>query len=134
MPEQFYDRDFPDLRVLGYERTSEPHWHNCIAYAAGDFERKWWPDDFPPNSGCYWPLTVTDRSSTLEGFIEAFRTLGSERCGDGSWEPDFEKVAFYSIRGEVQHAAKQQSDGTWRSKLNEGEDIRHTLAGLEGPC
>jgi hypothetical protein len=60
MAEELYDRDFPKLNTLGFERTSEP--------------------------------------------------------------------AYY------RHAALQQDDGTWKSKLAGDEDIKHTLAGLEGPA
>jgi len=32
----------PNLRKLGFKRTSEPAYYNCIAYAVGDFKTKWW--------------------------------------------------------------------------------------------
>jgi hypothetical protein len=133
MPEEYYDRDFPNLRRLGYQRTSDPAYHNCIAYAAGDFVRKWWPGEYPPNSRDYWPPEIP-QEETVEAFTRAFQTLGYVPCPNGSWEPGYEKVAIYVWRNEVQHMARQQEDGTWRSKLAGEEDIEHTLEGLEGQC
>ncbi len=134
MAEELYDRDFPNLKRLGYRRTSDPHYSNCIAYAAGDGVRKWWPGEYPPRSGDYWPPGVPWDNESLDVFFQAFATLGYVPCPGGEWEPGYEKVAFYVLRGDVQHAAKQQLDGTWRSKLGGDEDIEHTLEGLEGPA
>jgi hypothetical protein len=49
-------------------------------------------------------------------------------------EPNFEKLAVYALSGVIRHAALQQEDGMWRSKLASDEDIEHTLPGLGGPC
>ena len=115
--EQDYDRDFPNLRKLGYSRTSDPHYHNCIAYAAGDLQRAWWPDEHPPNSSNYWPPGVPHHEETVAVFTQAFATLGYSLCADGKWEPGYEKLAIYTWRGLVRHMAKQQANATWRSKL-----------------
>lgn len=85
-----------------------------------------WSDD-------YWPEGVLHEES-LPAFLMAFATVGYEPCADGGLEPGVEKVAIYAHEGgAVRHAARQQPDGTWRSKLGEDEGIEHTLNGLVGP-
>lgn len=134
MPEEYYDRHFPNLKREGFRRTSEPAYYNCIAYAVGDLQRKWWPGEYHPDwSDDYWPDGVLQQE-TLPAFLMAFATVGYEPCADGGLEPGFEKIAIYAHEsGVVRHAAKQQEDGVWRSKLGEDEDIEHTLNGLVGP-
>ena len=69
MAEELYDVDFPNLRSLGFERTSEPAYYNCIAYVAGDFKRKWWPGNYHPFlSPDYWPKGAPNEE-TLEAFV-----------------------------------------------------------------
>lgn len=116
--------------MIGYAITSEPTiQYNCIAWAAGDATRWWWPDSWGEG---YWPAGV-DRVETLEAFVEAYRTLGYEPCVTSAHEDGFEKVAIYVDRDELpQHAARQLENGRWTSKLGELEDIEHTLEGLEG--
>ena len=58
--------------------------------------------------------------------IEAFETLGFERCGDGLLEAGIEKLAVYcSSAGAWTHAARQLPSGAWTSKLGACEDIEH---------
>jgi hypothetical protein len=133
MAEELYDVDFPNLRKLGFKRTSESAYYNCVAYAVGDFKRKWWPGDYPPFwSVDYWPDEVP-KDETLEAFVLALATVRYEMSNDGNPELGFEKVAIYALGGVVKHAALQQQNGAWRSKLGSAEDIEHTLDGLEGP-
>ncbi len=98
--------------------------YNCIAFAADDQEKWWWPAS--PDD--YWPPTVTNRV-TMDAFIEAFGTMGYAECPDGNLEDGFEKVALYgqdSAAGLVPtHMAKQLPDGRWKSKLGRHEDIEH---------
>ena len=113
MAEELYDTDFPNLRRLGFERTSEPAYYNCIAFVAGDFRRKWWPGDYHPHmSTDYWPPGVPEEE-TLEAFVQALASVGYEACDDGYLVPGFENAALYAIGGEIRHAALQQDDGTW---------------------
>src|SRR6266700_6331151 len=127
MAEQLYDADFPNLRKLGFRRTSEPGYYNCIAYVVGDFARKWWPADYPPFwSIDYWPSNAPKEES-LEAFVAALATVGYAPSDNADAEPGFEKAALYALGGIVKHAALQQADGTWRSKLGSDEDIEHTL-------
>jgi hypothetical protein len=80
----------------------------------------------------YWPEGVTPEE-TLEAFVAAFATLGFVPSEHGHFELGVEKVALYARDGKPTHAARQQADGTWTSKLGEWLDVTHTLHGLEGP-
>jgi hypothetical protein len=134
MPEEYYDTDFPNLRTEGWQRTSEPDTYNCIAFAAGDTSRYWWPNLFLPNpSDDFWPEGVPN-ALTIEAFVQAFATRGYIICADANLESGFEKVAIYVHGGLPRHAALQQNNGKWRSKLGRHEDIETTLDGLAGPC
>ena len=134
MPEEFYDREFPSLRSEGWRRTNEPANYNCIAFAAGDATRYWWPNLFEPEpSDSYWPASVPNHE-TLDAFIQAFAAHGFLLCEDDAVEPGFDKIALYSLSGLVKHAALQWPNGKWRSKLGPHEDIETTLQGLCGPA
>ncbi len=117
------ERLFPALRGVPYEITSPATpGYNCIAWAAGDDSRWWWPDEFEQY---YWPEEVP-RRSTLDAFVDAFRTLGFEVCGDSSLEPGWEKAVIYTKEdGSPTHAARQLANGDWASKLGQLEDIIH---------
>jgi hypothetical protein len=122
---------FPRLRNDGVRITSpEDYRYNCIAFAAGDVSRFWWPD---VNGQAYWPPSV-QRTETLTSFIAAYRTLGYSDCPDGSFEEGFEKIAIYvSHQNTPTHAARQLRDGRWTSKLGPAEDIKHdTVNGVSG--
>src|SRR5262249_26347171 len=96
---------------------------NCIAWAAGEHDRWWWPD---PQMDYYWPDGVP-REQTVEAFIEAYRTIGYEVCLDGVREAGFQKIVIYAKNnGEPTHAARQLPDGTWTSKLGQNVDVEHS--------
>ena len=95
--------------------------YNCIAWAAEDTGRFWWPD--PMKIG-YWPPDVV-REVTLEAFVAAYGTLGYELCGDGEFEPGYQKVAIYCRLGKPAHAARQLPTGAWTSKLGKFVDVSH---------
>ena len=120
---------FPRLHPGNHEITSPstPR-YNCIAWAAGDDRRSWWPD---VDEVAYWPSNVA-RVETMEAFVEAFQTLGYLTCEDSEFEPGNEKVALYAHRGMPTHAARQLPDGRWSSKLGRSVDIAHTLDALDG--
>jgi hypothetical protein len=113
----------PNYQVTSDETTR----YNCIAYAAGDDSIWWEPgkfDDFPT----YWPKGAV-KDYSLKALVSVFRTLGYRVCKDGELEPGYEKVALYiKENGQYGHAARQQADGSWVSKLGDWEDIRHTTA------
>jgi hypothetical protein len=122
--------EFPNLR-------SEPHnvtslftdEYNCVAWAAADTERWWWP-----GQNGYWPedLPLID---SVENFVRAFRQLNYQPCDDGSFEADYEKVAVYvGADGRVKHMARQLDANAWTSKLGQAWDIEHaTPQGVECP-
>ena len=46
-------------------------------------------------------------------------------CHDGSFDPDYRKIALYEDDGEYQHASIQMPNGAWRSKMGDGPVIEH---------
>jgi hypothetical protein len=123
------EKKFPNISGEGYVETSLPDLkYNCIAWAANDNKRFWWPDW--QHVG-FWPISL--RAVRLDNFIAAFATLGYERCDSGELEDDFEKVVIYlNSTGAPTHMARQLKDGKWTSKLGPYKDISHTLNGVEG--
>ncbi len=122
------ERAFPGLRGSSWKITSPPdEQYNCIAWAAGDDERWWWPISWlggKPLGGSFWPDGVG--AETVESFKHAFETLGYEVCPDDVLERGFEKVAIYmNAAGSPTHAARQLPDGSWTSKLGQSHDIGH---------
>ena len=66
--------------------------------------------------------------------MAVFRILGYEPCEKAEFETGYEKVAIYIDRlDRPTHMARQLFSGWWTSKLGNGEDIIHKLAGVEGP-
>lgn len=127
--EPFKEACFPNLNISDYHVSSEetPD-YNCIAWAAGDSSRWWWP-----NPLYYWPPEAP-LEETLQSFRAVFEAMGFQECGSADLEPAFEKVAIYaSDLGEPTHAARQLENGNWTSKLGTWQDIDHTaLTSLEG--
>jgi hypothetical protein len=68
--------------------------------------------------------------------VSVFECLGYEICAGEHVEDGYDKVALYvDQQGFWTHAAKQESDGIWSSKLGEYEDIRHsTPHAVSGPA
>lgn len=128
IPREWIEETFPRLRDDPRYDSLSPidSDYNCIAFAAGDTQRFWWPPASASLSGgSYWPPQVPPEQ-TVEAFIIAFATLGYERCDDGSFERNFEKVAIYAKDGLPTHAARQWIDERrWLSKLGSGFDIAH---------
>ena len=122
-------RHFPHLNdtklVITSPRTPT---YNCIAYAAGDHTRWWWPDSI---GLFYWP-PIVQRVEKLPAFQQAFEALGYELAPGFDLEPNFERVAIFCREGKPTHAAKQLPTGLWSSKLGQLEDISHDFSGLNG--
>jgi hypothetical protein len=121
--------DFPNLLQAKFEITSpKTKFYNCVAWAAGEDDRFWWPDKM---NQAYWPKGVL-RQVTLPAFISAFQTLGYNCCGNNSeLEDGFEKIAiFLAHNGKPTHVARQLADGKWTSKLGANYDISHELEAL----
>jgi hypothetical protein len=122
---------FPNLSDSEYQITSPSSpTYNCIAWAAGDTTRWWWPD---PMGLAYWPDEIP-RDETLESFVALMRSLGFDDCGDAVLETGFEKIALFTKGEQATHAARQLESGLWTSKLGPLEDIEHSLEGLVGDC
>src|SRR5258708_4178822 len=98
----FIENAFPKLRDSAWQKTSEmdPR-YNCIAWAAGQTQAKWWPD---PEGIGHWPPGVP-RQETLEAFILAFESQGYIRDADVTYEEGFERIAIYALSGMPKHAA-----------------------------
>lgn len=110
--------------------------YNCVAFAAGDTKRKWDPGKLP-EPGYYWPVTALhEDNDDIAALKRAFAALGFEDCADGELEVGFQKVALYAIHeDDWLHAAIQESNGEWSSKLGAGYDIRHKSPQcVEGPA
>lgn len=103
--------------------------YNCIAWAANDTSRWWWPD--PDNDAVYWPPGVA-MEETVDAFVAAFATTGYVACSNEDVEPGFEKVALFAKGGLPKHAARQLPNGRWTSKLGPREDIEHDLHAVSG--
>jgi hypothetical protein len=99
-----------------------------VAWAVGDTKYFWYDVDI---AGYYWPPGVPS-ADTLAGWIEVFRIHGYATTGDPTFEPDYEKVAIYTLNSEPQHVARQKSSGLWSSKMGPGHDIEHSLEAIEG--
>jgi hypothetical protein len=123
---------FPNL-VRGHYSVSSPQdsAYNCIALAASDSTRWWWPMPML-GPGEHWPIGA-GTTPTISNFQLAFESLGYEVCPGLEHEPGYEKVAIFAAGGAVKHAARQRRDGSWLSKLGRDCDIAHVdVTGLEG--
>jgi|SRR6516164_3394253 hypothetical protein len=79
---------FPGLRGSVYQVTSPPDpLYNCIAWAANDPARWWWPDLHKKR---YWPGGVP-RDETLAAFQQAFASMGYAVCEGEELEAGFER-------------------------------------------
>ncbi len=98
--------------------------YNCIAWSVGDTLNWWWPDAWDM---CAW-FDGIPRNSSIEAFKAGFSSLGYVDCADGSLELGIEKIVLYAAMSvvdelEVTHAAFQEPDGKWSSKLGVYQDI-----------
>lgn len=125
MSELYQSEAFPRLTSDNCRVTSPADSsYNCIAWAAGDVTRCWWPSGL---GGHYWP-DHTQGPPTPAAFERAFTRIGYRRCEDGSVEPGYVKVALYARPdGLITHAARQVGS-KWTSKLGEVIDIIHSSA------
>ena len=111
--------------------SSETLNYNCVAWAAEDVYRRWWPS--PNNQIHYWPSGIP-RQETVDVFVRAFAKLGYVPCDSRELENGYQKVAIYvNSAGAPTHMARQTVSGQWTSKLGRLEDIVHEgLECLEG--
>jgi hypothetical protein len=123
--------DFPKIQSEGYDETSKatPD-YNCIAWAANDQTRWWWPGLDSIGKEAYWPPRAP-RKRTLKAFALAFKSLGYEKCKDGALEDGFEKIAIYAKDSLPTHAARQLGDGKWTHKIGSNVDVSCGLSAVE---
>jgi hypothetical protein len=113
----------PSLNKQNNDVTSDATpFYNCVAYAAGEMNRKWWPVFHPD---FYWPPSAP-KINSIASFVTAFETLGYAECDDGRLEGGYEKVAFFVRDGQPTHASRQLPGGKWTRKLGDYYDIEHT--------
>jgi|SRR3989339_1811336 len=120
---------FPSINDFGYRQTSPPDIsYNCIAWAAEDNGRWWWP-----TAQAYWPSGV-ERKLDVDSFIKAYGTIGYTPCDNGEFEESYDKIAIYvDENNHPTHAARQLHNGFWTSKLGRYKDIEHcSVHGVEG--
>jgi hypothetical protein len=89
-----------------------------------------------PTPGYYWPpRAIEDDNDSIDALKRAFAQIGYEECTNPDMEPGYRKVALYAIDADDWlHAAIQEPNGEWSSKLGNGYDIRHkTPYCVEGP-
>jgi hypothetical protein len=118
-----WEHRFPNLTPGNWrEKSLATESYNCIAWAAGDKTRWWWPDAMNQR---HWPQGLP-RIVSLDNFIRAYETIGYEKCDDPTVEQGFEKIVIYAnASGLPRHAARQLPNGEWTSKLGKSEDIEH---------
>lgn len=124
---------FPGLKGSGYRRTSEktPD-YNCVAWAMGESHR-WWEAVKMP--GYHWPDGISNDGS-VKAVVALFRREGFSKCEKNTLESGYQKVAIYGDEdGEFLHVARQESDGSWSSKVGRLADMSHPtlecLCGIE---
>lgn len=128
-----YDQDRVSPRTVHLPLREK---YNCIALAAGEIDKWWWPSK-RFESSYYWPAHLPREEfpeETLRNFISAFGTKGYKVCSTARLERGVEKIAIYAgPLGNPTHAARQLASGVWLSKCGDLEDIEHkSLASLGG--
>jgi hypothetical protein len=121
--------EFPALAAdhgFGEKSVATPA-YNCIAFAAGDYRRWWWPIQALGRK-MYWPDSAP-RELTISAFVRAFESLGFRKCRNGKWRRGVEKIAIYVTANVPTHAAVQTTQGLWKSKLGSGIDVEHANVG-----
>jgi hypothetical protein len=133
--------DFPRLESEGYTQSSEATWaYNCVAWAAADNKKWWWPFGAANAKEAFWPSSAP-RAATLHAFTAAFKTLGYsiDRKSDlqnPTLEVGLEKIAIFALNasGAPTHAARQLENGKWTHKMGTHIDLETTtLTAVEGP-
>jgi len=119
---------FPNLSDKAKITSPETSKYNCIAYAAGDLERWWWPDTLHMD---YWPAGCP-RTEAIAAFQVAFETLGYQPCANADFDLSVEKIAIFHKNNVPTHAAKQIANRVWSSKLGQSFDISHEINCLSG--
>ena len=119
--QQYLLHRFPRLKLNNHKIVSPatPR-YNCVAWAAEDSTRWWWP------SNNYWP-SGSVKEVQLEAFEGMFEVLGYKKCDDPKPEAGYIKIAIFIhiADGKPTHVARQLSNGKWTSKMGPQHDIEH---------
>jgi hypothetical protein len=96
---------FPRLAKKTNEVTSDADpTYNCIAFAAGRFDKKIWPTFHPEH---WWPQDVprVDKDE-MASLVSLFSAQGYTRCESGDYVAGFEKIALFAMTatGRATHA------------------------------
>jgi len=123
MSKKLLEELFPALAVFGYKILSRPtDRYDCVAWAAGDTTRWWWPD---LKGKRYWPENV-ERKRTLDVFKKVFENLGYFICDNGNFEEGYDKIAIYvNENGKPTHVTRQFWKNVWISKIGEWELVEY---------
>ena len=118
---------FPKLKSGGYSIKSPAEaGYNCMAFAVGNPTRYWqWMEG--RTKGYYWPPGV-EGDDTVEAWAKVFQIHGYNKCENGEYERNTDKVAIYEDDDHTPtHVAKLDAEaGKWLSKLGrKGYDIQH---------
>jgi hypothetical protein len=127
------ERILPGLIDSPYEPKSPKDLnYNCVAFALGDLKNFWLDVRFGSRrlGGYLWVDGLSDK--TVAGWAAVFSKFGYQDADSATLESEFERIAIYGSVGRAKHLARQKASGIWVSKLGEGKDIEHRLAGLEG--
>ena len=119
---------FPNLKSdRNFKITSdEDHSYNCIAWAAIRSNIFWWPHQHANIlDGIEWPFNLPF-DLRLETFTKLYENLEYEICESWEYEHHFQKIAIYVHQDNCTHAARQNFNGLWTSKLGVHEDIFHS--------
>lgn len=125
--------ELPNLRKKNHDVTSDidPR-YNCIAYAAGITNRKYWPVWAPD---CYWPPNVP-MVVHVDAFVRLYETFGYALIGgppQSNYRSDVERIAIFATAdGKPTHAARELGPNKWASKLGNSFDIEHQQSAVTG--
>ena len=126
---QRVNRLLPDLEEgVSFEFTSEVDYnYNCLSWALSCNTRP-----FENAKGAFWPWKdIPD--DTAEGWAQVCQTHGFTPTENSDFSAGYEKIAILRDEEGDLHAARQDRNGKWKSKLGDiGPDIDHDgLAPLE---
>jgi len=115
----------PKLKGKDYNFYKVTGDFNCIAFTLDIFDGWMWTNT------TLWPHETIPRNSGVDGFKRLYEIYGYVPCIDGSYEPGFEKIAFFTKDGYPTHASKQFGK-IWKSKLGPSVILEHQLDWISG--
>jgi hypothetical protein len=132
------EKEFENVKSGEYEITD---WHgfyqNCIGLTCG--VQEWlWPSFLIPGTDleASWPGRLTlPRPETFDKLYADKGYKKAEKPGLEGCKPECDKIkiALYALGQDVTHAAIEDCQGKWDSKLGDGPRIKHAkLEQLEG--